>query len=105
MPDGIPPRIKLTPTLALGPVRLDLMTRRASVDGRHVNLSAIEFGMLEALVLNRGRVVATAKLADLPYRALAKRMRAICAALHDAGAPDMIAWVRGAGYVAREPEA
>jgi DNA-binding response OmpR family regulator len=41
--------------LHAGDLSLDLRTRRASVDGRHVDLSAREFRMLEVFMRHSGR--------------------------------------------------
>ncbi|KRF15489.1 two-component system response regulator [Nocardioides sp. Soil797] len=50
--------------LEAGGVRLDLRTRRASVDGREVDLSAREFTLLEIFLLNPGQVLSREQLLD-----------------------------------------
>ena len=50
--------------LAAGGVRLDLRTRRATVDGKDVDLSAREFGLLEIFMLNPGQVLSREQLLD-----------------------------------------
>jgi two-component system, OmpR family, copper resistance phosphate regulon response regulator CusR len=48
--------------LTAGSVSLDLRTRRASVEGRSVDLSAREFAMLEALMRHPGQVLTRQQL-------------------------------------------
>jgi DNA-binding response OmpR family regulator len=43
--------------LSAGPVRLDLWTRRATVDGRAIPLTAREFRLLETLIRHAGQVL------------------------------------------------
>ena len=50
--------------LEAGGVRLDLRTRRASVDGREVDLSAREFTLAEIFMLNPGQVLSREQLLD-----------------------------------------
>mgnify|MGYP000091300851 CR=1 FL=1 len=50
--------------LAAGGVRLDLRTRRATVDGREVELSAREFSLAEIFMRNAGQVLSREQLLD-----------------------------------------
>ena len=50
--------------LTAGGVRLDLRTRRATVDGRQVDLSAREFALAEIFMLNAGQVLSREQLLD-----------------------------------------
>lgn len=50
--------------LAAGGVRLDLRTRRATVDGREVELSAREFNLAEIFMRNAGQVLSREQLLD-----------------------------------------
>lgn len=50
--------------LATGGVRLDLRTRRATVDGREVELSAREFSLAEIFMRNAGQVLSREQLLD-----------------------------------------
>ena len=50
--------------LEAGGVRLDLRTRRASVDGRAIDLSAREFLLAEIFMLNAGQVLSREQLLD-----------------------------------------
>ena len=48
--------------LAVGPVRLDLRTRRATASGKEVELSAREFRLAEIFMLNAGQVLSREQL-------------------------------------------
>ena len=50
--------------LQAGGVRLDLRTRRATADGRDVELSAREFALAEVFMLNPGQVLSREQLLD-----------------------------------------
>ena len=50
--------------LAAGGVHLDLRTRRATVDGRQVDLSAREFALAEIFMLTAGQVLSREQLLD-----------------------------------------
>jgi len=50
--------------LAAGDVRLDLRTRRATVAGRAVDLSAREFALAEMFLINAGQVLSREQLLD-----------------------------------------
>jgi DNA-binding response OmpR family regulator len=50
--------------LEAGTVRLDLRTRRATVDEHEVELSAREFALAEMFVLNAGQVLSREQLLD-----------------------------------------
>jgi two-component system OmpR family response regulator len=56
-------------TLQVGGLTLDSMARRATVHGRVIELSAREWGILEYLVQQRGRVVSKQQIIDaiLPW--------------------------------------
>jgi DNA-binding response OmpR family regulator len=51
-----------TPTVRVGEVELDLRTRRVSVDGRPVDLTAREFSLLETLLRHPGQVLSRQQL-------------------------------------------
>ena len=87
-----------------GPVSLDPRTRRVTVSGVHVELTAKEFDLLECLLANSGRVLSRAelkeqvwgftfdartKVVDLYVHYLRKKLGA---------AGDVIQTVRGVGY-------
>ena len=48
--------------LSAGPVVLDLRTRRATVEGRHVELTAREFALAETLLRHPGQVLSREQL-------------------------------------------
>lgn len=50
--------------LEAGGVRLDLRTRRATVEGREVDLSAREFTLAETFMINAGNVLSREQLLD-----------------------------------------
>ena len=50
--------------LEAGGVRLDLRTRRATVDGRQLDLSAREFALAEMFLTNAGQVLSREQLLD-----------------------------------------
>jgi DNA-binding response OmpR family regulator len=51
-------------SLSAGGVRLDLRTRRATVDGKELDLSAREFTLAEIFMLNAGQVLSREQLLD-----------------------------------------
>jgi DNA-binding response OmpR family regulator len=53
--------------LAHGPVKLDPLSRRVTVDGAEVDLTAKEFDLLECLLRNRGRVMSRSELKELVW--------------------------------------
>ena len=53
-----------TGALEVGGIRLDLRTRRATVSGREVDLSAREFTLAEIFMLNPGQVLSREQLLD-----------------------------------------
>jgi DNA-binding response OmpR family regulator len=53
-----------TEALDVGGIRLDLRTRRATVAGREVDLSAREFTLAEIFMLNPGQVLSREQLLD-----------------------------------------
>jgi DNA-binding response OmpR family regulator len=88
--------------LKAGGVRLDLRSRRATIDDRTVDLTAREFALLETLLRNAGQVLSRGQLlshvwgysfdpssnvVDVYVNSLRKKL-----------GPDVIETVRGAGY-------
>ena len=86
---------------------LDLEQRRASRDGRRIDLSAKEFKLLKLLMRRRGQVLSRALLADQVWgmnsTRTAKWSRCPCAdcgaKIDDPFAPKLLHNVRGMGYV------
>jgi two-component system, OmpR family, response regulator CpxR len=56
------------PLVEAGPLRLNSMTREARVEGERVNLTGIEFEILDFLVRNAGRVVSRDELSAVLYQ-------------------------------------
>jgi two-component system response regulator RegX3 len=102
-----------TPVLATGDLRIDTGTRRVSVDGRAVELSAREFDILRLLAEAGGRVVERQRLFAEVWgaaffgdeRALDVYVYAIRRKIEDdPGRPRYLHTVRGVGYrLADEP--
>jgi two-component system cell cycle response regulator CtrA len=97
------------PVLRAGPIEVELGARQARVHGRPVRLTAMEFSVLELLLLRRGIVLTKevflnhlyggmdepeAKIIDVFVCKLRRK-------LADAGGPPVIETVRGRGYVLR----
>ncbi len=54
-------------SLSAGRIRLDVANREATCNGQHVPLGRREFGVLEALVRAKGRVIARETLQEMLY--------------------------------------
>jgi DNA-binding response OmpR family regulator len=104
-----------TPILTVGDLVLDRDRHEASVAGRSVELTALEFRLLAALLEVDGRVLTREQLLDAVYGdgeayvldrtidALVKRIREKLN--DDADRPRYVATVRGVGYRAARPGA
>lgn len=87
-----------------GPLRVDLSSRRAFVDGQEVHLTAIEFGLLHLLIARRGRVQSRQRLLvdvwnvspDIESRTVDTHVKRLRQKLGTAG--DLVETVRGTGY-------
>lgn len=92
-------------TLAVGRVSMDLQGRRVTVDGAPVELSAREFGVLEILMRQAGRVVNKETLmsnlyewdADVAPNAIEVYVHRIRKKLHEADI--VVRTIRGLGYL------
>jgi DNA-binding response OmpR family regulator len=103
------------PVIEHGDLRLDLGRHEASVAGCPVELTALEFRLLAALLQADGRVLTREQLMDAVYGegpglvldrtidALVKRVRGKLG--DDAGRPRHVATVRGVGYRMARPDA
>lgn len=95
--------------LAVGPVVVDEARREVTVEGERVMLTAMEFGILKALVSAGGRVLSRDRLIDAvlgPGVAVTDRTVDVhIASLRKkvGGASAWVQTVRGAGYTFREP--
>ncbi|MEE6259336.1 response regulator transcription factor [Plantactinospora sonchi] len=96
-----------TPTLAAGPVRMDIERHVVTVDGAPVQLPLKEFELLELLLRNAGRVLTRGQLIDRVWGAdyvgdtktldvHVKRLRSKVEP--EPSAPRFIVTVRGLGY-------
>ena len=89
-------------SLQAGGVRLDLRTRRATVDGRELDLSAREFTLAEIFMLNAGQVLSREQLLDhvwgLDFDPGSNVVDVYVGYLRRKFGADKIATVRGMGY-------
>jgi two-component system alkaline phosphatase synthesis response regulator PhoP len=89
--------------LAFHHLRLDAGARTATVDGKPMDLTAIEFDLLRALAENRGRVLTREQLLEKVWGGTYfGEMRVVDVHLghvrQKLGRPELIATVRGVGY-------
>ncbi|QCW50426.1 response regulator transcription factor [Nocardioides dongxiaopingii] len=88
--------------LEAGGVRLDLRTRRATTDGRDVDLSAREFTLAETFMLNAGNVLSREQLLDhvwgLDFDPGSNVVDVYVGYLRRKFGPQTITTVRGMGY-------
>jgi DNA-binding response OmpR family regulator len=89
-------------SLDAGGVHLDLRTRRATVDGREVDLSAREFMLAEIFMLNAGQVLSREQLLDhvwgLDFDPGSNVVDVYVGYLRKKFGAETIATVRGMGY-------
>ncbi len=94
-------------TIEVGGVRLDPSSRETWCDGRRVEITSIEFDLLELLIRSAGRIISRNELMASLYqrpaspfdRALDVHISHLRKKLGDRG--DLICTVRGAGYLFR----
>jgi two-component system OmpR family response regulator len=96
------------PALSVGPVTLDPRTRQVTVAGVPVNLTALEFRLLNYLFLNRGRVISQTELSENLYSQDTDRdsnaLEALMGRLRRKLKVDVIETRRGFGYTVKAPE-
>ncbi|MDH4228128.1 MAG: response regulator transcription factor [Nitrospirota bacterium] len=89
--------------LTVGGVALDEETQQVAVDGTIHRLTGVEFRLLRALMLNRGRVLSKERLEEHVYDMNAERgsnvIEVYIKRLRDKVGRDMIQTRRGQGYV------
>ena len=85
-----------------GQVRLDLRTRRATVGGKEIDLSAREFALAEMFMLNPGQVLSREQLLDhvwgFDFDPGSNVVDVYVGYLRKKFGSDTIATVRGMGY-------
>ncbi len=97
------------PLMRHGALLLDPAARSVSFEGRAVDLSAREFAILQALLVNAGRVLSRAQLEEKLYgwgdEIESNAVEVFIHHLRRKLAPELIRTVRGVGYmIAREPD-
>jgi len=101
---GVPPPSDDAESVSSGPVRIDLAAHRAEVDGKPIDLTPLEFGLLRLLVERAGRAQTRGTLleevwqvsAGAETRTLDTHVKRLRAKLGEAGA--WLETVRGIGY-------
>jgi DNA-binding response OmpR family regulator len=88
--------------LSAGPLTVDLASHRVSLNGREVQLSARELGLLAALIRHQGQVLTRGQLLhlvwNLDFDPGSNVVEVFVAALRRKIGPDFIETVRGTGY-------
>jgi two-component system copper resistance phosphate regulon response regulator CusR len=88
-------------------LELDLLRRRVSRGGRHIDLTAKEFALLELLLRRRGEILPRSLIAsqiwdmnfDSDTNVIEVAVRRLRAKMDDGFEPKLIRTVRGMGYV------
>jgi two-component system response regulator MprA len=97
------------PTMTVGPVRIDPAARRVTVDRTEVELTKLEYDLLELLAEHRDQVLTRAVIHqriwgfddDYASNTLEVLVSSLRRKLEAGSAPRIIQTVRGVGYVAR----
>jgi DNA-binding response OmpR family regulator len=95
------------PVLAVGGLEIDTVARSVQLLGRRVDLSALEYSLLELLALRRGRVTSRDEILDRLYAVGGEPTSNVVEALiyslrrkiQQPGAPSFIVTRRGLGYL------
>lgn len=98
--------------LRVADLELDLLRRRATRDGRRIDLTAKEFGLLELLMRRQGEVLPRSLIAsqvwdvnfDSDTNVIEVAMRRLRLKVDDGQAVKLIQTVRGMGYVLEVPQ-
>ncbi|MCB4810289.1 heavy metal response regulator transcription factor [Methylovorus menthalis] len=106
-------RTREADVLQVANLEIDVMRRRVQRDGKKIELTAKEFGLLELLVRRRGEVLSRSLIAsqvwdmnfDSDTNVIEVAMRRLRAKIDDPFEPKLIHTVRGMGYVLDVPEA
>lgn len=99
-------------TLTVADLELDLLRRRVSRNGKRVDLTAKEFGLLELLMCRHGEVLPRSLIAsqvwdmnfDSDTNVIEVAMRRLRAKIDEGHSIKLIQTVRGMGYVLDVPE-
>ena len=90
--------------ICLGDARLELGSRRASIDGREIPITAREWAILDILVHRRDRVVSRASILELVWgdasEGASASLDVLMARIRRKLGAEAIRTVRGEGYVA-----
>jgi len=98
--------------IRVGDVELDPATRTVQHRGKPVELTSVEFSLLQVLLREAGRVVTREALVDevlgrkfSPFdRSIDMHVSKVRKKLSDSDSEDHIKTIRGAGYIFREPQ-
>ena len=98
--------------LRVADLELDLLRRRVSRNGKRIDLTAKEFGLLELLMRRQGEVLPRSLIAsqvwdmnfDSDTNVIEVAVRRLRAKVDDEFDPKLIRTVRGMGYVLEAPE-
>lgn len=98
--------------LAAGDLHLSTATREVQRGSRKIQLTRTEFGLLELLLRNRGRVISREQIietvwghgADIENNTLDAFVHSLRSKVDGPGEPKLIHTVRGVGYTLRGPE-
>lgn len=92
-----------SPVIEVGRLTLETRRRTAAVDGRSVDLSALEFRLVRYLAHNRGRVVSQGELAEHVYESDrepdSNALEVLVGRLRRKIGSDLITTRRGQGYL------
>ncbi len=104
--------LPLSLSLAAGDLQLSTATREVQRGSRKLQLTKTEFGLLELLLRNRGRVIpreriiemgAAGSTPDIEDNTLDAFVHSLRSKVDGPGEPKLIHTVRGVGYTLREP--
>jgi two-component system OmpR family response regulator len=97
-----------SPVLKCGPVELEPVSARVTMDGARVNLTALEYRALKYLMQKEGGVVSKSELSEHIYRQDLERdsnvIEVLINRLRGKLNPGLIQTRRGLGYLISEPE-
>jgi len=93
-------------------LELDLLRRRVTRDGRRIDLTAKEYGLLELLMRRRGEVLPRSLIAsqvwdmnfDSDTNVIEVAVRRLRSKIDENFEPKLIQTIRGMGYVIEDPE-